>query len=388
MGEATETSVQCGPLTVHLPDASEPTFWLMHDLAGLFELATNAEAERRLERALRAARVRGADVDAEADFVFVHARTADAMGEVLEVLRSLADPAPFTSEELAATNVLMRAWRRPSPTSFEVAEVFAVPLAEEAYGAVQILAFTGEGKKRRGLPVVLALDLLAPDVAALAADVTAGRGAPLAARQVLDLDLASGAWPKVGRRVLPDVDAGALVSRERARSGPIACILASCLGVEPWEMFDPHPHEPYLLPSASVPFKRRRREVFERRVVEAFHGSPPATPMAGPATLHVLLGYRGGATEVPVLELPKLRALLREAQTLEHPDLPEEERCVGGGFDGFFDVFVRVADVVAATQHLEAFALAQRLAKDLLVEAYPPFTFDWRGTLRRLRGAG
>lgn len=378
------SEVACGVVKVQLPDASDPTFWLMHDLAGLFGDETNRDAERRLKRSLRAARVRSVDVEAEADFVFVHARTPGRMVEVLRAIRDLARDEPFTSAHIDAAGAAMRAWRRPAPKPFDVGDVFAVPLDDDAFGGIQVLAFTGNAK-RRGSPVVLVYDLLVRNLAELEARIRAGEGTPVAARQVLDVELAAGTWPRVGHRALPAVDATTLVEREQNRSGPVACILSSCLGVDPWEMFDPHPHEPYLLPGVVLPHKKRRREVFERRVREVFGDRPRAGPTEGAATLHIVLAYRGGAAEVPILEVPKLRGLLREVSQLERLELPEAERCVGGGFDGFFDVFAHVDDVARATARIDALAAARRLSQELYVERYAPFLFDWRGTLRRMR---
>lgn len=384
----TPDRIECGPLTVHLPDASDPTFWLMHDLARLFGHETNREAELRLKKALRESSVRGLDIDAESDWVFVDARTPDAMVAALRVIRQLAPNAIFNDSELDAAGASMRAWRRPAAKAFDVGDVFAVPLTDDAFGAVQILAFTGDSPKRRGSPIVLALDLLSHDLPTLQARIEAGDGVPIAARQTPDSDFASGAWPQIGRRPLPTVDADALTAREHARSGSIDCIVASCLGVDPWEMFDPHPHEPYLLDGVVPPFKKRRREVFEQRVTEVFRegGRAPTAPVAGAATLHVVMAYRGGA-EVPVLELPKLRDALREVSTLECAGLPQGEGCVGGGYDGAFDVFVHVDDIQTALGRIDAFAIARSLTNDLYVEAYPRVLFDWRGTLRRMRRA-
>ena len=52
-----------GPCTLHLPDENEATFWLKHDLAGLFGLDSNNAAEAHLKKALRAASVRTIDVE-------------------------------------------------------------------------------------------------------------------------------------------------------------------------------------------------------------------------------------------------------------------------------------------------------------------------------------
>lgn len=380
---APEGEVACGPLTIHLPSASEPTFWLMHDLAGLFGLDFNHEARTRLVSALRAAKVRAADVDHEADFVFVHAGSAKTMMATLRVLVERA-PGAFAGVDLATVEAALRAWKRPKPIPFDVCDVFAVPLDGERFGAAQVVCFPQAHDGWRGSPLVVALDLPAQPLDALREAVTAGRGKPMAVREVLDTEMLSGAWPNLGARPLPDVDVARLVRQEKGRSGPVESILRACLGVVPWETYEPHPHEPHLLEGVVPPRKRNRRSVFLHRVDEVFGAGHREAPTSGPATLHILIAYRGSARDVPMLEVPKLGTMRWEMETRQRPDLPPEEACVGGGFDGFLDVFVHVAEVGPALAHLDQVAASLEIRKDYLVESYPPFTFDWNGTLRRM----
>lgn len=381
VGAALRTDLVVGPFTVHLPDASDPTFWLMHDLAGLFGIEENGEAAKRLKKALRDRKLR-IDVDHESDFVFVHAKSARAMMATLGVLEQIA-PGTLRGVDLDGVLAVLAAHRRPKPKAYDVGDVFAVSLGGEGFGAIQVMSFPDASERFRGSPIALALDLATPDLDSLRARLEAGEGRPLAARQILDVEIVSGMWPRLLSRPLPPVDVAKLTTRERGRSGPIQTILGACLGFEPWEQFEPHPHERYLLDGVTPPRKRHRRTVFERRVLEVLGGARPACE-EGPATLHVLVAYRGHSKEVPNLELPKLTTLYREMGAHAPPDLPHEERCLGGGFDGYLDLFLRTADVARALAHLDRVATSLGVTNDMLVERFPPFAFDWRGTCARM----
>lgn len=102
--------------------------------------------------------IRGVHIDHEADFVFVHAKSADMMVDVLRALDAIATARPlWTSDELEAVRTAMREWRRPRPVRYDVGAIVAVPLSDGTFGALHVCTFTREGSSR-GLPTVTLLD--------------------------------------------------------------------------------------------------------------------------------------------------------------------------------------------------------------------------------------
>jgi hypothetical protein len=370
-----------GPIDVQLPDTSCDGFSFMHDLAGLFGVEFNAEAERLLRAELRRAKVRGVELDHESDYVFAEARSPAGMCATLGAVARCTPSELFEGCDLSALERSLRAWKRPRGASFRVGDVVAMPLFGGQYGAAQLIHTDSPGLSS---VVLLLLDLLANDVPSLAAALESRESTPLAACGDSSVDIASRRWPVIAHQPVPStIDVPALVARESKRSGAVLRVLESCLGVAPWEARYPHEHDPYLLNGRVPPHRRHRRAIFEHRVREVFH-EPPVPPQRGPATLHVLLAHRGSEPVPPLHELPKLdrmRAELARLTSAGHDD----EICCGGGVDGFFDVFAQVDDVGVARHQIDQLAAELRVSRDLLVEAYPRFSFDWRGTLSRMR---
>ncbi len=134
-------TLRVGEIDVHFPDAVFSTFWFMHDVAALFSVETNAEAEERLRASLVTLREKEKiQVDHESDYVFVHAKRADAMISALRGAEHAAARSLFAPGELDAAAREMSAWRRPKPVSYGEGDLVAVPLSDDTYGAIHVLA--------------------------------------------------------------------------------------------------------------------------------------------------------------------------------------------------------------------------------------------------------
>src|SRR5262245_56181152 len=82
--------VEVGALTAYFTKGSLPTFWFTHDLAELFELEYNSDAEEKLRSSIGEKPRGRLAIDHEADAVTVRASNAELMTHVLHVVRRLS----------------------------------------------------------------------------------------------------------------------------------------------------------------------------------------------------------------------------------------------------------------------------------------------------------
>ncbi len=378
----TPGEVKLGPLTIYFPDASFKTFWFMHDLCDIVGVEYNSEAQARLEGALRG-KMRGIDLDHEADNVVVHARGVTAMTTVLIALDSVAVSRPlWQPEEFAGAIADMRRWRRPKPIAYDVGAFVAVPLApfdpRARFGAAQVAvldsalwspAAKAEARKdQRGSPLLFLFDLAASSIADLTERVASGAGTPLGCRIVVDSDILSGTWPVIGARPVSEVAALAALRRERHESTTgVADLLLCYANVWAWDVGA----EVRLLPGvAPPPWRRYLRDLLEARLVAAF-GSIPSPVTRGPAVLHVHIAYPGNGLPriIDGPKAPRLAALMQAS-------VPGIGNVFTGGGGGFFDVIARTSDAEAGVRASELALAELRLTKDALIDCYPAIPLD------------
>jgi hypothetical protein len=377
--------VKLGPITIYCPDASIDTFWFMDDLTGVLGVEYNSEAQGRLEGALRG-KMRGVDIDHEADNVVVHARGVKALTTVLVALDSVAVSRPLWSsaafdEALAA----MTAWRRPRPVPYDVGAVVAVPLKEYdpkgRFGAALIATFASalwaappKGRRERGSPLLWVLDLTAPSVAELRARLAVGAGKPMGCAIVIDGEIVTGEWPVIGRRDVTTAGALAALERERHESSSGHTVLALAMryaGLWAWDFGNPEYAEKHLLPGLEPPPDRRYlRELLEARLTAAF-GRVPDGVREGPAVLHVHIAYPGSGLPriIDVPKAPWLAKLMKER-------VPGVGEIYTGGGGGFLDVIARTSDAQAAVRATEQALAELRLTKDAFIDCYPEVSLD------------
>lgn len=354
------TTLRIGPVDVHLPDASVATFSFMHDLAGLFGLETNADAEAALRASIKvlAGKAR-LEIDHEADYVFVDARTADALLVALRAVEHAARRPIFTTEQIERARSAMLAWKRPKPVSYVRGDLAAVPLGDGTYGVVHTLA-------PRDFVV---LDARADSVDGARRLLASNAGKPVACRSFSDDEILSGEWPLVGRREPDSALSDSQYVEGKSSGGSVVLFLESFFGLRPWDaLFDCDEHDEWLLPEVVPQSRRLRRDIFKVQL-RAAHGETPPRVDAGAATIHLLIAYKGGGRP-RVIDKPKIRGVAERIRPVT------QELWTGGG-DGFFDLFARVADVQALHAAFDRVAVELRIADDTILECYAPFDVDW-----------
>jgi hypothetical protein len=373
-----------GPLDVYFPTPSDGHFWFSHDLADLVGVEFNADAAERLRVQLMQSACFGADMDPEADCVSVHTKDAATMAAVLDAVRTIAARRLFTDRELADALDAMKAWRRPKKTEYAVDDLFAVPLGDGHYGVVHVAAVPqADGKRFRGSPLLLLLDVGGTSLSAIRAQIADGVGAAAGALFTTDADLVDGLWPFVGRRspAYAGVNLAALAARENGHSSSWhQGFLRGCLAIDAWDSFQPTGNDRYLVPGYDPARRVYRRQVFELRLREVFRDDPIMVD-SGPTTAHVLIAYPGSGPPRPFDADRRLAPLANAMRDALGPSV--HETMAGGGIDGFLDLFIQAPDAEAFRTALDGAAAALALSDDVLATCYAPFDFDWRGVLAR-----
>lgn len=379
---ASEGEAVLGPLTIHFPDASFDTFWFMQDLCDLLGVDSNADAHARLETAL-GRKVRGVDIEHEADNVVVHAKGVAAMTAVLVALDSAAVTRPlWAPEAFEEALAAMKRWRRPRAVVYDVGAIVAVPLApydpRGRFGAAQVAIFDSalwspeakaEARKdQRGSPLLFLFDLAAPSIPDLTEQIASGAGTPLGCRIVLDSEILSGTWPVVGTRPVAEALALDALTRERHESTTgVADLLLRYANVWAWDAGA----ESKLLPGVSrPPWRRHLRDLFEARLVAAFGGIPPRATR-GPAVLHVHIAYPGSGPP-RLIDGPRLTGLTARMEA----SVPGIGPTFTGGGEGFLDVIARTSDAEAGVRFTEQAVAEERLTKVALIDCYPEIPLD------------
>jgi hypothetical protein len=360
---AQKKTLRIGEIDVHFPDAVFATFWFMHDLADTFGVETNAEAERRLRASLAALRAENIKVDHESDYVFVHAKRADSLISALRSVEHATGRSMFAAEDLAAAAREMSAWKRPKPVQYREGDLVAVPLSDGSQGAIHVL----------GPRLFLVLETRAETLDALRGALAAGAGACVAGRSLSDEEIVTGEWPIVGsRRPAPPVSPSSLTDG-RPTGGSVVDFLESFFGIAPWDsLFDCDEFDDWLLPDVRAEQRRLRREIFASEREKAAP-NPVPTDADCPATIHLLVSYKGGPRP-RIIDKPKIRSLAERLRPLAR------ELWTGGG-DGYFDLFAHVEHVAAFREAVDRVSMELRIKDDTLLECYSPFVIDWKARL-------
>lgn len=127
-------------MTVHLPTASIPKYWLKQDLAELVDVESNGIAQETLEQALRETPKQLRDsisVDHESDFVYVYAETAEAIivtvNAILKIAKKSTD-ARVSKEDLDRLFEACKSWKPQQAQKWETGDIFAIRLKDDSFG--------------------------------------------------------------------------------------------------------------------------------------------------------------------------------------------------------------------------------------------------------------
>ncbi len=355
-----QRTLRIGPIDVHFPDATDATFWFMHDLAGIFGLETNAEAEATLRASIEMLGEKSRrEIDHEADYVFLHARKPEGLLAALRAVEHAAGRPLYVEGELERARVEMAAWKRPKPVPYSEGDLLAVPLMDGTYGVIHTLA----------AQVFLVLDARAASVNGLREALAMGAGVPIGGRSFSDHEILNGEWPIAGRRSPESSEQTEHVFGGKTSGGSVVGFLESFFGLRPWDsMFDCDEHDEWLLPGVIAGKRRLRRDIFNAQL-RVLLGDPARRAEVGEATIHLTIAYKGGGRP-RVIDKPKIRGVADRLR-------PVSQGLWTGGGDGFFDVFARVPSVEALRVAVDQAAVESRIKDDILLECYAPFDVDW-----------
>jgi hypothetical protein len=138
-----EKSLSIGKIAVHFPDHSSKEFCIFDDLASLFNLETNYDAEKFLKKKIRENGItKNIDFDSESDFVSLRTRNASLILEVAILINELANIS-IDKESKEVFKKILFAFKPSKKQIWEIGDIFSIPLSDQTYYFGQIIGKIG-----------------------------------------------------------------------------------------------------------------------------------------------------------------------------------------------------------------------------------------------------
>lgn len=137
-----KTTIDCGFVTIHLPDASQNKYYIFQDLASSLGVEENYIAEKIIKKYLKL-NIPDAKVtfDSEADNCAIYTSKAESMVGVLKAIKALAVSHYITEAAVDEATQAMASWVKPKPQRWREGDIFTILLEDgesKAYGQVLI----------------------------------------------------------------------------------------------------------------------------------------------------------------------------------------------------------------------------------------------------------
>ena len=149
-----ESSLSIGKITVHFPDHSSKEFFIFEDLASLFNLETNYEAEIFIKKRMKDSGVtKKVDVDSESDFISIRTRDASVILEIAVLINEIASSS-IDKDLIKDFKKLLLTVKPPKKQKWGIGDIFSIPLSDKTYYFGQIV-----GKIEGLTPICIILNL-------------------------------------------------------------------------------------------------------------------------------------------------------------------------------------------------------------------------------------
>jgi hypothetical protein len=125
-----EKSLSIGKITVHFPDHNSKEFSIFEDLASLFNIETNYDAEQFLKKKIKENGItKKIDFDSEGDFVSIRTRNASLILDIAFLINELAN--------ISIDKVLKKEYKKilsavkpPNKQKWGLGDIFLIPLED------------------------------------------------------------------------------------------------------------------------------------------------------------------------------------------------------------------------------------------------------------------
>lgn len=134
--------VECGVVTIYLPDESSAVFSIFEDVATLFDTDYQSQAVDMLKK--RLAELPDLKpkpmIDYEADRMQISSRSPRTIYQVAIVINQLAVKSPDLGSSDQETILLqLSEWKRPKPKKWLIGSLFSIPLRDGSYMFGQVI---------------------------------------------------------------------------------------------------------------------------------------------------------------------------------------------------------------------------------------------------------
>ncbi|CRK80759.1 Imm26 family immunity protein [Neobacillus massiliamazoniensis] len=134
-----QSCISIGKITVNLPDHSSKEFFIFEDLASLFNLESNYEAESFIKERIKENGItKKVDIDSESDFVSIRTRNASVILDIAILINEIAN-VPINKELLKELNEKLMAFKPPKKQQWGIGDIFSIPLSDNTYYFGQII---------------------------------------------------------------------------------------------------------------------------------------------------------------------------------------------------------------------------------------------------------
>lgn len=132
-------SLNVGIVDILLPSYGMREFGIFEDLAELFKLETNYEAERLLKQRIKEKGIQGkVDFDSESDYVSIASKKGQIILEVAIVINELANQ--IIEKELVLEFMrYIDNWKMPKKQIWGVGDIFSIPISDGTFYFAQII---------------------------------------------------------------------------------------------------------------------------------------------------------------------------------------------------------------------------------------------------------
>ncbi len=192
----------------------------------------------------------------------------------------------------------------------------------------------------------------------------------VAGRSFSDEEILTGEWPIIATRPPVSPLPPASLTEGKSTGGSVVQFLDGFFGIRAWdELYDCDEYDDWLLPGVVARQRRLRRDIFNAQLHTSASEAARHVDV-GPATIHLLLAYKGGSRP-RIIDKPKIRALAERLRPLGGGSLDRRWR-------GLLRSVRARSDVAALRDAVDRLALELRIKDDILLECYPPFVVDWQ----------